>query len=151
MASHPAEWAKAQSNLAVAYGVRILGDREENFKRQIECYQQALLVYTREEFPGDYAITLFNLGLCYKASGEWISADQTFADAIETVESLREWVVAENYTPLETVLEREEASLEAILSGSSALLVKCLRQRAEVRGSIPFLQMYSRRQWRNRT
>jgi CHAT domain-containing protein len=87
-------WAATQHNLAVAYFDRIKGDKAENLEAAIRYYQAALEVRTRDAFPEDCAQTLFNLGLAYKENNQKYLAYHAFADAIETVELLREEVVS---------------------------------------------------------
>lgn len=47
----PEEWAQVQNNLGIVYCDRICGDKAENLEQAIACYQNALLLGTREEFP----------------------------------------------------------------------------------------------------
>ena len=54
-----------QNNLGIAYWERIKEDKGENIEKAIACYQQALLVYTREDFPLLWAMTQNNLGNVY--------------------------------------------------------------------------------------
>ena len=46
------------------------GDRQENLKQAIACYEAALQVRTRGAFPADWAMTQNNLGLAYSESPE---------------------------------------------------------------------------------
>ncbi len=41
-----ARHAASPDNLAIAYSDRICGERERNLELALECYQQALQVYT---------------------------------------------------------------------------------------------------------
>ncbi|TAF70578.1 MAG: CHAT domain-containing protein [Oscillatoriales cyanobacterium] len=54
-----------QNNLGSAYKNKITGNKAENLDEAIRCYQQALEVYTRADFPQDWAMTQNNLGLAY--------------------------------------------------------------------------------------
>ena len=97
--TYPVDWAITQNNLAAAYGNRVLGDREENFKLAKDCYQGALQVFTRTAFPQDYAETQFNLGLMYFVLADHepqhlTESHQAFANAIETIESLRKEIIS---------------------------------------------------------
>ncbi|MBD2484850.1 CHAT domain-containing protein [Planktothrix sp. FACHB-1365] len=85
----PENWASVQNNLASAYSGRIKGDRANNLEHAIACYQAALEVYTRNFFPQNHAATLFNLGVAYQNVYSFQNAYNTFAQAIDTVESLR--------------------------------------------------------------
>ncbi|MGL6138228.1 MAG: CHAT domain-containing protein, partial [Planktothrix sp.] len=76
-------------NLGNAYGDRTQGKKAENIANAIACYTEALSVYTRKAFPQDHAKTAFNLGRVYQDSQQWQLAYDTFADAINTVETLR--------------------------------------------------------------
>ena len=55
-----------QHNLGTAYGDLPTGDRGENLRRAIACYEAALRVYTEADFPADWAGTQSNLGTAYK-------------------------------------------------------------------------------------
>jgi MoxR-like ATPase len=55
-----------QNNLGLAYKDKITGNRAENIDEAISCYQLALEIYTRADFPQDWAMTQNNLGLAYK-------------------------------------------------------------------------------------
>ncbi|NEO73263.1 CHAT domain-containing tetratricopeptide repeat protein, partial [Moorena sp. SIO3H5] len=85
----PQEWAMTQNNLAVAYRHRIRGEKADNLEAAIKASQAALQVRTREAFPQNHAETLFNLGRTYQDAQKFTNAYHTFAEAIETVESLR--------------------------------------------------------------
>ena len=85
----PQEWATTQMNLGAAYRVRIQGEKAENIENAIAYYTEALSVYTRNAFPQDHVATAFNLGLVYQDSQQWQLAYESFADAINTVETLR--------------------------------------------------------------
>ncbi len=50
-----------QNNLGNAYSERIRGNKAENIENAIVCYQEALKIYTRQAFPGDWAETQYNL------------------------------------------------------------------------------------------
>jgi hypothetical protein len=54
-----------QNNLGNVYARLPTGDRGENLKRAIQCYEAALRVRTEREFPQDWATTQNNLGGAY--------------------------------------------------------------------------------------
>ena len=54
-----------QNNLGIAYSDLPTGDRGENLRRAIACYEAALRVYTEADFPSDWAVTQNNLGIAY--------------------------------------------------------------------------------------
>jgi tetratricopeptide (TPR) repeat protein len=54
-----------QNNLGAAWWDLPLGDRGENLREAIACYQRALEVYTSEAYPRDSAMTQNNLGLVW--------------------------------------------------------------------------------------
>ena len=85
----PQDWAMTESNIGVSYSDRIRGKRVDNIEQAIISYTVALKVYTRDFFPEYYAKTVFNLGLAYRDVPNLQLAHNTFADAINTVESLR--------------------------------------------------------------
>jgi hypothetical protein len=47
----PYDWASTQHNLGNAYLFLPTGDRSENLRRAIACYENALRVRTETEFP----------------------------------------------------------------------------------------------------
>lgn len=57
--------AGSQNNLGNAYLELPTGDRRENLKRSIGCYQEALRVYNERDSPIDWAMTQNNLGVAY--------------------------------------------------------------------------------------
>jgi CHAT domain-containing protein len=64
--SGSADWAATQNNLAIAYSDRIRGEKAQNIEGAIECYTNALSVYTRDAFPEKWAQTQNNLAAAYK-------------------------------------------------------------------------------------
>jgi tetratricopeptide (TPR) repeat protein len=55
-------WARAQDNLGRAYAARLGGDLAGNAEKAAACFQRALLVWTREEFPPDFAAVTTHIG-----------------------------------------------------------------------------------------
>jgi CHAT domain-containing protein len=92
----PNDWAMTQNNLGIAYRNRQHGEPADNLERAIHCFQQALQVYTREAFPQDYFETKDNLGFVYQARKQWQPAYTCFAEAIETMESLRKQIKSDD-------------------------------------------------------
>ena len=82
----PQNWAKAQSNLGVAYRKRIKGSRADNIEAAIKAYEAALTVFTRETFPQNWAMTQHNLGSAYNDRIQGSRADNTEA-AIKAYEA----------------------------------------------------------------
>jgi hypothetical protein len=60
-----AQWSRLEAgrsdNLGVAYGDLPTGDRGDNLRRAIICYEAALRAYTERDFPQDWAMTQHNL------------------------------------------------------------------------------------------
>jgi tetratricopeptide (TPR) repeat protein len=90
----PYDWATIQNNLGIAYGNRIRGERAKNLEAAIRYFLAALQVRTRQAFPQDHIATQFNLGLAYQYAQQFPNAYTAFADAIDTVESLRANIVS---------------------------------------------------------
>jgi tetratricopeptide (TPR) repeat protein len=63
----PAEWATTENNLGAAFSDLQTGERAENQRKAIECYEAALRIRTERDFPVDWAATQKNLGLAYQA------------------------------------------------------------------------------------
>ena len=57
--------ARAMNALGVIYTGLPTGNREANLQRAIQCYEQALTVYTPDATPRDFAMTQNNLGNAY--------------------------------------------------------------------------------------
>jgi len=57
-------YAAIQDNMGIAYSLLPTGDREENLRNAVSCYQNALQIYSENDFPQDYAMTQNNLGKC---------------------------------------------------------------------------------------
>ncbi len=62
-----AQW---QNNLGIAYSDLPTGDRGENLKRAIGCYEAALTVYTEEAYPREHEFVTGNLRLAEEALAE---------------------------------------------------------------------------------
>jgi CHAT domain-containing protein len=80
--SFPEYWAMTQYNLGRAYyelGLIYRTTRHEkvaeNLETAIQCYQSALKVYTRKQFPHDWAIVKNSLGLAYRERMQGNSKD----------------------------------------------------------------------------
>lgn len=58
--------AGSQNNLGAAYRNLPTGDRGENLKKAIVCYEAALRVHTERDFPVEWAMTQNNLGIVYQ-------------------------------------------------------------------------------------
>lgn len=54
-------WAGTQNNLGEAWREIPIGDRGENLRNAIDCYQRALEVWTAEAFPHYHAMAMENL------------------------------------------------------------------------------------------
>ncbi|MEH1945319.1 MAG: CHAT domain-containing tetratricopeptide repeat protein [Nostoc sp.] len=71
----PEQWAQVQNNLGIVYrdacggqSQRLAGDKAENLEKAIACYQNALSIRTREDFPELWAQTQMNLASAYRYS-----------------------------------------------------------------------------------
>jgi hypothetical protein len=56
-----------QNNLGAAYAELPTGDREQNLQKAIACYEAALSVYTKDDFPHYHAPTVQNLQIARDA------------------------------------------------------------------------------------
>ena len=57
-------------NLGMAYAELPRGDRGENLRKAIGCYEAALRVRTEDKFPAEYAQTQANMGIAFKNLGD---------------------------------------------------------------------------------
>jgi CHAT domain-containing protein len=60
------DWAGTQNNLACAYFDRIRGNTAENLEQSIECYQSALEIYTKADFPIEWTTIQNGLATIYR-------------------------------------------------------------------------------------
>ncbi len=99
----PQDWAMTQNNLGnaradlpAAAGAAD-GDRAENLRRAIECYEKALRVYTEEHFPQDWAMTQGNMALARRDLAALEDADANLAAAEEHVRNALRVFTAEAF------------------------------------------------------
>ena len=71
------------------------GDRGENLRRAIACYESALRVRTEADFPSDWAMTQNNLGLALRELGKLDESVHAFEFAARGFESVGDWKSAE--------------------------------------------------------
>ncbi|MEG4216921.1 CHAT domain-containing protein, partial [Microcoleus sp. Pol14C4] len=83
-------------NLGAAYRNRIEGVRAANIELAISCYRSALEVYTRENYPENWAATQNNLGTAYSHIIEAVRA-ANIESAISCYRSALEVRTRENY------------------------------------------------------
>ncbi|MEL6579536.1 MAG: CHAT domain-containing tetratricopeptide repeat protein [Cyanobacteria bacterium J06621_12] len=86
----PLKWAETNNNLAIAYLYRIRGDKADNLERAITFFEQALTIYTKQDLPIECLRTARNLANLHFKEGNWQSAIDAYALAIEAVEKSRE-------------------------------------------------------------
>ena len=60
------EYAEMQRNRGRAYSLMKVGDKQANLKRAIACYEKALQVYTREQYPKEWASLHYDIGNTYQ-------------------------------------------------------------------------------------
>lgn len=59
------QWARGQVLLGLSFSFASTGDRSDNFKRAVACYEAALQIYTHDETSHQWAMTQGNLGNAY--------------------------------------------------------------------------------------
>jgi len=67
-ADFPQDWAMTQGNVGTAYLQLPTGDRVENVREAIACFEAALRVRTEADFPYESAETQHSLGEAYLES-----------------------------------------------------------------------------------
>jgi CHAT domain-containing protein len=77
-------WAHIHRMLAVAYGGRVLGDRDENLRQAYAHARVALVVYWREMHPAEWAGVHIDLGLIHAARAEIGQPRSGYADTVRT-------------------------------------------------------------------
>jgi len=155
----PEKWAVTQNHLGIAYGDLIsipsIPNRANILASAIKCLTEVLQINTRDAFPYYYAKTKLNLGLVYQEYNQLSLAYDNFADAIDTVESLRNEIVkggdeakkklAEDSIPLyqrmvEVCIELKNytAAIEYVERSKARNLVELLANREiKPKGDIP--------------
>jgi CHAT domain-containing protein/tetratricopeptide (TPR) repeat protein len=78
----PDGWAHLHRMLAVAYGRRVLGDRDENLRQAYAHARVALAVYSRETHPAEWAGVYIDLGLIHAARAEIGQLRSGYADTV---------------------------------------------------------------------
>ncbi len=86
--AYPEQWARSQHNLANAYKNRIRGERADNLEQAIHHCEQALDVYTLQQFPTEFQRTQSNLGKLYFGASQWSKAHAAYREAIDTEQVL---------------------------------------------------------------
>ncbi|ODG99099.1 hypothetical protein A4S05_05910 [Nostoc sp. KVJ20] len=63
------EWTMVQINLAAIYSDRIKGNRQNNLEAALHHFTAASKIYTKRDFPQNWATLQNNLGLLYGKLG----------------------------------------------------------------------------------
>jgi len=94
----PEKWAETHHQLGYAYSdlssIPNAISRSELRILAIKCFTKSLEIRTREAYPQYYAVTKFGLGIAYQRNNQLPLAEDTFADAINTVETLRYEIIS---------------------------------------------------------
>jgi tetratricopeptide (TPR) repeat protein len=136
----PTTRATIQENLGNTYvDLSEVRDAEENLRKAIKAYQEALTIYTKENYPLDYAMTQNNLGIAYGRLSEVRDAEENSKKAIKAFEEALTIRTKENYPlnyattqmnlgnayrRLSEVKDREENSKKAIKAFEEALTIR---------------------------
>jgi hypothetical protein len=72
-----------QNNLGLAYWNLPTGDQGESLRQAVACFQAALRVYTETDFPQEWAMTQFKLGLAWESLAEETDDPDAFLSARE--------------------------------------------------------------------
>jgi tetratricopeptide (TPR) repeat protein len=90
------DWAITQNNCGSVYNYRVKGDKAENLEKAITCYEAALEIRTKDNFPIDWAGTQNNLANAYN---ERIKGDkaENLEKAITCYEAALEIYTKENF------------------------------------------------------
>ena len=82
------EWARIKVNLGLT--VRCQSDAHENINAVINNFNDALEIFTQEDYPLEYAGVNYLLGNAYQTVENNFEAKQAYSQAIVTIESLRD-------------------------------------------------------------
>jgi tetratricopeptide (TPR) repeat protein len=98
---HPDEGlgANVQNSLGVLYQNMPTGDRRENLRRAIAAFEAALVYWTPQTAPLDYAMTQNNLGITYSVLAALEAREANLRHAIAAFEAALDY-----YTPQATPL-----------------------------------------------
>jgi len=72
-------------------------DKDKNLAEAIDAYEEALRVYTLEEYPVDYAMIQNNLGAAYRSLAEVKERAANLTKAINAYEEALKIYTAERY------------------------------------------------------
>lgn len=137
--NHSDRWAITRNNLGNAWADLPTGDRGENLRKAIECYEAALTVLTKQAHPVDWAMTQNNLGVAWQNlptgdSGENLRAAIECYEAALTVRTKQAhpvaWAgtqqnlaIALTHLAQERLDEKCKLLKKAIACGKGALMV----------------------------
>ncbi len=71
------EYAEMQRNRGRAYSLLKVGDKQANLERAIACYEKALQVYTREQYPKEWGVLHYDIGNIYQNLSASVSEKST--------------------------------------------------------------------------
>ncbi|MFB2891610.1 CHAT domain-containing protein [Aerosakkonemataceae cyanobacterium BLCC-F50] len=126
------DWAEIQDKLGDTYYVRLRGEKADNLKKVISCYQEALKVYTLEDFPVEWATTNLNLGVAYCNYHQGNRAANV-KEAIACFENALQVFTRENYPKEWATAQNNLAALRPAFSDG---LVKTSEQEIEEQQKI---------------
>jgi CHAT domain-containing protein/tetratricopeptide (TPR) repeat protein len=134
--AYPEDWAMTQNNLATAYAGE--GKNEE----AIEYYQQSLTIFTPATFPINALKANRGLGKIYFTQGEWQLAIDTYAVAIDSAETSRNWATNEDERQriIREAISVYEHTIQAYINIGRIDLAITTSERARSRQLVDFMR-----------
>ncbi|NTW19572.1 MAG: hypothetical protein HGA42_08180 [Nostocales cyanobacterium W4_Combined_metabat2_030] len=117
-AEYPENWAKTQNCLGLTYLERVQGNREENLKQAIACFEAALSFYSQEQFPKERQVILASLR---KAATDFRNLSEK-QESVEMMAQNPDRRILGYYTLIEQLLRTPQNQHQTILDESSELL-----------------------------
>jgi tetratricopeptide (TPR) repeat protein/nucleoside 2-deoxyribosyltransferase len=108
--------ASIQNALGNAYTNFDFINPEKNTAKAIEAYQKALTIYTKENYPNDYAMTQNNLGFAYGTLSDFRDTEENTTKAIEAYQKALTIYTKENYPNDYAMIQNNLGNAYAYLS-----------------------------------
>jgi tetratricopeptide (TPR) repeat protein len=133
--SHPQEWAMVRNNMGDAaqniqsFAKQLNEEVSAQAQRQaVQCYQDALQVYTKESLPQRWALTQHNLGNVYARAAEGLSGAKTVDDLRTAIKAYQNALqvytkesLPQNWASTQDSLGNALGDLGQVLSGTEAV------------------------------
>ena len=117
-----------QNNFGIAYrDLAMIFNEEDNLKRAVDAYTEALKYYTPQSAPLHYAGTQYNLGIAYRALAKLANRTDNLQRAVHVgIEALK-YYTPQN-TPLDYALTQRNLGIVYEELGDFPAAIACWRE-----------------------